>query len=231
MYWLMVKTHNKTGLKYLCQTRREDPFSYPGSGKYWRLHLDEHGYDYSTEILGQYPTQEELKEAGVRYSTLHSVVESEEWANLREESGDGGDTSKTDGYKEGMKKRRSYSGKSNPNYGKVGSWSGKVGPNVGLKWYNDGKEELLCGEKPSGWIEGRLKVTCAHCGKETNLTNHTRWHGDNCNRNETRKKQSQALIGKVWWTNGKDTKKSVHAPGIGWVRGRNRNSLWAIYKA
>lgn len=180
MYFLMIKTHNKTGFKYLCQTRRKDPFKYPGSGKHWRSHLDVHGYDFSTEVVGVYETKEQLKEAGVHYSNLYNIVESDEWANLRIEDGDGGDTSKTDGYISGMKARRSYRGEGNPNYGKVGSWAGKVGPQLNKTWYNNGSKELLTDTKPDGWNEGRLTYVCEHCNKETNMINYKRWHGDKC---------------------------------------------------
>lgn len=47
---LYVKTHNKTGLKYLGYTKR-DPFKYKGSGYCWVPHIRKHGNDVSTEIL------------------------------------------------------------------------------------------------------------------------------------------------------------------------------------
>jgi hypothetical protein len=180
----MIKRHNKTGLKYLCQTRRKNPYLYLGSGKHWRSHLDHHGCDISTEIIGTYETMEELKNAGVYYSNLYEVVKSEKWANLKPEEGDGGDTSLTAGYIEGMKKRRSYIGDGNPNYGKVGTWAGKVGPQLNKIWYNNGTKELLTSICPSGWVEGRLKLTCQHCAKQMNMINYKRWHGDNCKSKE-----------------------------------------------
>jgi 5-methylcytosine-specific restriction endonuclease McrA len=42
MIYLYVKTHNKTGLKYLGKTE-QDPFVYLGSGKRWLNHLNKHG--------------------------------------------------------------------------------------------------------------------------------------------------------------------------------------------
>lgn len=86
--YLYVKTHNKTGLKYLGKTEQE-PYSYKGSGVYWMLHISKHGYDVTTEILHECSTTEELKEWGLYYSRLWNVVESNEWANLKEECGDG----------------------------------------------------------------------------------------------------------------------------------------------
>lgn len=225
MYYLMIKTHNKTGFKYLCQTRRKDPHAYLGSGTHWKLHLKTHGADITTEVIGQYEDKAMLKEAGIYYSNLHNVVESEEWANLRIEDGDGGDTSKTVGYIAGMKKRRSYFGEGNPNFGKVGVWTGKVGPMKDMKWFTNGIEELLCHDKPEGWDEGRLGLVCQHCNKNVNKSNYTRWHGDSCKHNpnmnaSSRYKQRTALNGKLWWNNGVTTTKAKECPGQGWIKGR-----------
>jgi len=91
MIYLYLKTHNKTGLKYLGKTIR-DPFKYKGSGKYWLRHLAKHGDDVTTEILFSANDKKEITEKGLYYSTLLNVVESSDFANLRPESGDGGDT-------------------------------------------------------------------------------------------------------------------------------------------
>ena len=64
IYHLYIKTHNKTGLKYLGKTSY-DPFKYKGSGTYWKRHIKKHGDDVITEILGSYETKEMLKEAGL----------------------------------------------------------------------------------------------------------------------------------------------------------------------
>lgn len=86
--YLYVKTHRKTGLKYLGKTE-QDPYKYKGSGKYWRRHIKEHGYDVDTEVIRECQTQEEVRLWGLKYSQQWNIVESEEWANLMEESGDG----------------------------------------------------------------------------------------------------------------------------------------------
>ena len=180
MYYLMIKKHNETGLKYLCQTKRKDPFLYAGSGKYWKQHLEKHGKNIITEIIGTYQTKEELRESGIYYSNLYNVVESSEWANLRIEDGEGGRTADTIGYKEGMKNRRSYAGKGNPQYGKTGYWANKIGPMIGKNWFNDGTKEILSFDKPDGWNDGRITKTCEHCNKIMNNVNYKRWHGNNC---------------------------------------------------
>lgn len=88
--YLYVKTHNKTGLKYLGYTSNKDPFGYKGSGVYWKSHISKHGYDVQTKILKEVNSKAEIKKWGLYYSKLWNVVESKEWANLKEEQGDGG---------------------------------------------------------------------------------------------------------------------------------------------
>lgn len=88
-YHLYVKTHNKTGLKYLGRTGASDPHKYQGSGSYWKRHILQHGYNVTTDIIGTYSTIEELRKIGLYYSKLWNIVESDEWANLMEEAGDG----------------------------------------------------------------------------------------------------------------------------------------------
>ena len=92
-YYLYIKTHNKTGLKYLGQTT-QDPFIYNGSGKYWLNHLNKHGYNINTEIVGTYNTIEELREKSIELSLLYDITNNKDWANLVMEEGSGGDTSK-----------------------------------------------------------------------------------------------------------------------------------------
>lgn len=176
----MIKTHNKTGLQYLCQSKRKDPISYKGSGSYWKLHLKKHGCDVDTTILGIFEDLTSLQEAGLYYSKLYNVVESNDWANLVEENGTGGDTSITSGYINGMKTRRSYEKENNPNYGKVGSWTGKVGPMKGKLWYNNGEDEILTEICPKGYTHGRLKKHCKYCDNYFDNLNFKRFHGENC---------------------------------------------------
>lgn len=88
--YLYKKTHNKTGLQYLGKTKQQDPHTYQGSGTRWGHHIKKHGYDVTTEILKECSTNEEVKEWGIYYSELWNVVESDAWANLKPEAGDGG---------------------------------------------------------------------------------------------------------------------------------------------
>jgi len=94
IYYLYVKTHTVTGLKYLGYTGKSDPFKYKGSGQYWLKHLRVHGNDYNTEILKECSDKQEVKYWGTYYSDLWDVVDSNEWANLKPETGYGGKQAK-----------------------------------------------------------------------------------------------------------------------------------------
>jgi hypothetical protein len=116
--YLYVKTHQKTGLKYLGKTSREDYHEYPGSGLIWKRHLKKHGQDYSTEILLKTESIEEARETGIFFSRLFDVVNSTEWANLTVEDANGGENLKkltrTPEWNKNIS--RSKLGKKNPNY-------------------------------------------------------------------------------------------------------------------
>ena len=99
MYYLLLKKHNKTGLKYLCQTKRKDPIKYSGSGTRWLRHLNKHGFDFSTKILGKYLKKKDLVKAGEIFSLKWNVKKNKNFANLIDEKGDGGDTSNFINYK------------------------------------------------------------------------------------------------------------------------------------
>jgi hypothetical protein len=94
-HYLMIKTHTITNLKYLCKkstNKKTECFSYLGSGVYWKKHLKIHGNHITTEIIDECETKEELIQKGMFWSEKFNVVESEEWANLIPERGDGGPT-------------------------------------------------------------------------------------------------------------------------------------------
>jgi hypothetical protein len=93
--YLMVKTHRKTNLKYLCKTTNSNPHRYSGSGSDWKKHIKEHGNSITTEILKECYTKEELSYWGRYYSTVYNVVGAMDdfgnkiWANKIPETGGG----------------------------------------------------------------------------------------------------------------------------------------------
>lgn len=149
IYYLMIKTHKKTGLKYLCQTT-QDPFKYKGSGTEWKKHLKKHGTEHHTEILHECGDKKELRLLGEYYSILFSVVTSSDdfgnkiWANAIPETG-GGDGSKNKGrtpWNKGLKgvytqteesneaRRKARLGKSSPMKGRTGELNPMFGKSV-----------------------------------------------------------------------------------------------------
>lgn len=88
MFYLYIKTHNVTGLKYLGFTS-SDPYKYQGSGTYWKAHIAKHGYNVSTEILLETTNKQDIIDQGLYYSELYEIVQSDNWANLKPEAGDG----------------------------------------------------------------------------------------------------------------------------------------------
>ena len=93
-YKLMIKIHNKTGMKYLCMTVRDKYEKYTGSGVYWKKHLGKHGVDISTELLYESDNKSDFVDECLKYSILYQVDVSEEWANLVPEIGDSNDNFK-----------------------------------------------------------------------------------------------------------------------------------------
>lgn len=88
IYKLYLKTHNITGMQYLGCTKQKNPYKYPGSGKYWKLHLQKHGFNnISTDILSHCKNSAELEVCGLFFSKLFNVVESSDFANLVNETG------------------------------------------------------------------------------------------------------------------------------------------------
>lgn len=147
--YLYLKTHRQTGLKYLGKTV-QDPYEYRGSGTRWRRHLNKHGNDVDTKVLFESTDPLKIKQQGLYYSQLWNVVDDQTFANCRPESGDGGDTSQCNAYKEGMAKR-DLTGKLNPMYGR------SAVAEQNLKWYTNGKETIYVSEgtQPAGFTPGR----------------------------------------------------------------------------
>ena len=106
---LYVKQHKVTGLKYFGKTSKKDPYTYLGSGKYWKRHLKVHGRAIDTIQVWTFERAEDCEKFALEFSKLNNIVESEEWANLRPENGRDGLLVGSPGMK----------GENNPRYGKT----------------------------------------------------------------------------------------------------------------
>ena len=84
--WLYIKQHNITGLKYFGKTIF-DPIDYKGSGIVWTRHLEKHGNDVSTIWTQLFEDAISIKEYALKFSLENNIVESKEWANLKQEDG------------------------------------------------------------------------------------------------------------------------------------------------
>ena len=90
MITLYIKKHKITGLKYFGKTTNKNVELYQGSGIRWLNHLKKHGNDVDTEIYGIYDSILECEKAALDFSIKNNIVESNDWANLKNENGKDG---------------------------------------------------------------------------------------------------------------------------------------------
>lgn len=147
--YLYVKTHNKTGLKYLGKTK-QNPTKYKGSGKRWKNHIKVHGNDVTTKILLATEDEVEIRETGLFFSKIWNVVESQDWANLKPETGDGGAC-----YWEGMYDHLQ----------KISSRGGFTRASKGYPAWNKGKTNIYSLEQREKISEARKKMKGVARGK------------------------------------------------------------------
>jgi len=197
--YLYIKTHNKTGLKYLGKTTRSDYHSYTGSGVYWKRHLKIHGEDYKTEILLASESKEEIRDTGIFFSKLWNIVESSEWANLTEKDGNGGyNLSKLERTAEWKEKiRQSKIGELNPMFGKTGSKNPNYKGGVEAIRERKQKEKLLRLEsKKKKEIKPKKKRS------EYGMSGLTHKEETKHKISESLKGKPSGASGKIWITNG-----------------------------
>lgn len=192
MYTLMIKTHNVTGLKYLCKTANDDIYGYLGSGKHWKRHLRKHGRDVHTDVIFQTENIDTFKTECLRYSDELNVVESKEWANLIPETGlDGGTTHNNPYWLVGFK----HSEESRKKIGE-GAKGRKTKGFLGKKHTEETKQKM---RKPKGpqTLEHRKKNSEAHKGLKLNLTNEGRESHSKTMSGMLKKKYECSYCGKI----------------------------------
>jgi hypothetical protein len=209
MFYLYKKTHTITGLKYLGYTKK-DPHKYMGSGVRWTKHIGKHGNHVATEILCECDTKSEVKDKGRYYSILWNVAESDDWANLKMEEGDGGDMSFSTKW---------ISSRKSPRLKQIWSEKAKGNTNVrGYKWwYNEiTGEKKRCFNSPGlNWVnkcpnniseEGINKIKLANSKPKTQE------HKDNLK--IAAKNRPSNVKGTIWVKNDDGLRKRVKPDNI-----------------
>lgn len=136
--WLYIKQHNTTGLKYFEKTISKNPQKYRGSGTYWKNHLKKHGNDVSTIWYQLFLDQDSLTKYSLKFSIDNSIVESNDWANLKPENGlDGNPCGIV--LSEDHKRKIGASNK--------GKNKNRVAPNKGIPHTNSTKEKMSIWQK------------------------------------------------------------------------------------
>ena len=189
IYYLMVKTHNITGLKYLCQTKKKDPYRYLGSGIEWTKHLRRYGKTIRTEVLIETTDKQLLNDTGRYYSLLWKVTTAMDdygnkiWANAIPETGGGpGLPNPTD--EVNQKRANKLKGRVFPHMlaprsdetkQKMGAWQKGV-----PKGPMSEEQKQLRRDKQTGVLKGpQQRLTC-HCGATGGASNMKRYHFTNC---------------------------------------------------
>lgn len=241
VYYLMVKTHKKTGLQYLCQTT-QDPFKYKGSGNRWRNHIKVHGNEVDTEVIQKCYTNSALKSWGLFYSNLWSVVDSKKWANLKPENGDGGMRSDLVYWNNGVINKRAeecpgpewtkgklitsqiFTNLSNRNLGRV-YWNNGTSNKMSIECPGPEWAKGRIGYSPKGvrlWNNGKEQIMSVNCPGEDYVLGRLPEKLA-----EVQKLNAETKIGLRYWTNGIINKMSKSCPGpdftLGYVR-RNHSS-------
>ena len=127
---LYIKRHSITGLKYLGKTVKKNPYAYNGSGKYWKHHINKYGIDNieTLWVSEEFTDKDSLLEFATFLSEELNIANSDEWANLKPETGlDGG---------VGNGKYNPMYGKyaeNNPNFGKIPTQETKLKISKALK--------------------------------------------------------------------------------------------------
>ena len=130
---------------YLGKTTLNNHDSYLGSGKYWKLHIKKHNLhpkDIKTWVLHETEDKDDLIKIGLYYSKLFNIVDSKIWANLKDESGDGGITVKD-----------LWNGEKNPFFNRGYKQLGEKNPMYKKGYLISGEKHPLYGKKNPKWGE------------------------------------------------------------------------------
>lgn len=227
-YYLYVKIHSKTGMKYLGRTAHKQPAKYLGSGIYWLRHLKKYGNEHITIVLGKYNSLESLKEAGLYYSKFWDIVKSEKWANLCEEDGN----NETKNWRWLTPEMRSSNGKKGGAIG--GKIMGPISYQLRIGVHGLTKEQRVKNSSIGGKISATKRLNDQQykdIARKRMLENNP-FKGKK-HREETLAKMRLKKAGQIWITNGSVNKKVLKSDLQIWIdQGfrKGRTILWNVPK-
>jgi ribosomal protein L32 len=182
--YLYIKHHAITGMNYFGKTTRNNIDKYLGSGKYWINHINKHGKQHVITMWVSEPFVDEsrLVEFAKLISEEFNIVNSDKWANLREENGiDGAPI----GYSHSEESRKimseSHKGISN----KISDEAKKRMSEAQKKRIITKEHRDKIGLSISQNTKGKLKpkTICPVCGVTGGNNVMKRWHFNNCKNN------------------------------------------------
>lgn len=146
---------------------------YKGSGLVWKKHLRKHKISWKeiqTIILHETYDSKEIKILGLYYSRLFNIVESDKWANLIDENGEGCVNVQDPLIIE--KRTSKLRGKKYEEL--ICPHCKTIGRGVNMNRYHFDNCPQLTG-KPVDEV-----VECTHCFEKGSKNNMVRWHFNNC---------------------------------------------------
>lgn len=179
--YLYIKKHTDTKLKYLGKTQKSDPYKYKGSGKYWNSVLKKYGYNIETIwVSDPFYDEEEIQELALFLSEFFDIVNSKEWANLKNENGIDGNPkgygnmnlgtreNSLNGLKYALIKNK---GRKRPDHAKYMSEYWKENPEklkvpVRVNFKHTNKSKKLISDS----AKNRPKISCIKCHKTNYLS-------------------------------------------------------------
>lgn len=194
--YLYIKQHSVTGKLYFGKTYAENPETYLGSGDYWTKHINAHGKEHVVTLwYCLFLDKESIVEFALSCSKMWNIVESDDWANLKEENGlDGGCSFQSDEAK--LKNRLAHIGKrisdeikrklSTSHLGKTHTDDTKIKlsklNSVDLHPFYGKTHSIETKQKMAAAKVGipHRTVTCPVCNKIGGVSAMKRYHFDNC---------------------------------------------------
>jgi hypothetical protein len=183
---LYIKQCSHCNLKYFGKHTGQNIEVYSGSGTKWNNHLSKYNAKPVHLWNSDWYYDTSISRFAIKFSRLNKIVDSDNWANLKEENGlEGGwdhIDSKGKVVSEETRRRMSASaairqkGETNSFYGKAHSEETKmkIGKHSKQRAKRIYDERLLNGNHPNN------SCICPHCNKSGQYRAMKRWHFDNC---------------------------------------------------